>query len=39
MDTMGHTGVEMTMAHYQHVTDAMRRTAAEGIQTLLEGTA
>lgn len=39
MDAMGHTGVEMTMAHYQHVTDAMRRTAAEGIQTLLEGTA
>jgi integrase len=39
MDAMGHTGVDMTMTHYQHVTDTMRRTAAEGIQALLEGTA
>lgn len=35
MDVLGHSTVEMTMRRYQHVTDAMRRTVATGMETLL----
>jgi integrase len=35
MDVLGHSTVEMTMKRYQHVTASMRRTVAEGMETLL----
>ncbi len=35
MDVLGHSTVEMTMEHYQHVNDGMRREVADGIERLL----
>lgn len=35
MDALGHSTLEMTMEHYQHVTDAGRREVAAGIERLL----
>jgi len=35
MDALGHSTMEMTMEHYQHVSDAMRREVAGGIEHLL----
>jgi integrase len=35
MDALGHSTVEMTMEHYQHVNDTMRREVADGIERLL----
>jgi integrase len=35
MDVLGHSTVEMTMEHYQHVSDTMRREVADSIGRLL----
>jgi integrase len=35
MGALGHSTLEMTMEHYQHVTDAMRREVADSIGRLL----
>ncbi len=35
MDVLGHSTVEMTLKRYQHVTAPMRRTVAEGMESLL----
>ncbi len=35
MDALGHSTLEMTMEHYQHVTDAGRHEVAAGIERLL----